>query len=335
VGAPVSIIIPAFNQVEYCKQCVLTLMANTPAPYKLILIDNGSTDDVPVFFDSVPGACVIHSERNLGFAGGVNLGLAQAEGHALLLNSDTLLPQGWLEPLLDALDKYPDAGMVGPVSNRVSGIQQIETPPLQSLDDITAFQAARRAEKAGSVVETQRLVGFCMLIRDTVLQKVGLFDETFGIGNFEDDDYCMRVRSAGYRLLMVEDSFVFHYGSRTFVGMDLVGERWQELIDKNRQRFVEKWSPERAVEEAAALGEQAREALEGGLFAEALRLLRDALRRNPRSASLFNDLGVVLWRMREKTRALEQFRRALQLDPENEEARRHLEDGERELHTQP
>ncbi|MDX9974551.1 MAG: glycosyltransferase [FCB group bacterium] len=333
MGAPVSIIIPAFNQVEYCRQCVTTLMANTPGPYKLILVDNGSTDGVAEYFDSVPGACVIHSETNRGFAGGVNLGLAQAEGHALLLNSDTLLPEGWLEPLMAALERYPDAGMAGPVSNNVSGCQQIETPALESMDDVQAVQARLAAEKRGGVVETERLVGFCLLIRDAALAKVGLFDERFGIGNFEDDDYCVRVRRAGFKLLIVEDSFVFHYGSRTFAGMDLVGERWQELIARNQERFLKKWSgpDDAAREEAAALGARAREAAEQGRHADALRLFLEAIRLDSLSPALFNDLGALLWSLGEKRKAVEQFRRALRLDPGFEAARENLARAETEV----
>ena len=87
----ISIIIPAFNQLDYCRQCILSVQLHTPPPYKLILVDNGSTDGVAEYFDEVPGAHVIHARKNLGFAGGVNLGMAAAEGPVLLLNRDTLV----------------------------------------------------------------------------------------------------------------------------------------------------------------------------------------------------------------------------------------------------
>ena len=79
----VSIIIPAFNQLDYCRQCVGTLQRNTEGPYRLILVDNGSTDGVSEFFDNVAGAEVLHLGENRGFAGGVNAGLDAAEYHAL------------------------------------------------------------------------------------------------------------------------------------------------------------------------------------------------------------------------------------------------------------
>ena len=131
----ISIVIPAFNQLDYCKQCIETVLAYTHPPYQLILVDNGSTDGVSELFDGVRGARVIHSERNLGFAGGVNLGLRIAEGHVLLLNSDTLVPEGWLEPLERALLSADDIGMAGPMSNYVSGPQQIAGLLFESQDE--------------------------------------------------------------------------------------------------------------------------------------------------------------------------------------------------------
>ncbi|MEA3365964.1 MAG: glycosyltransferase, partial [Candidatus Hydrogenedentes bacterium] len=120
---PISVIIPAFNQVNYCRQCIQSIRMHTDREYRLILVDNGSTDGVSEFFDSVPGATVVHSDANLGFAGGVNLGFDHADGHVLLLNSDTLVPKGWLGILQHALLEEDDIGMVGPMSNCVSGPQ--------------------------------------------------------------------------------------------------------------------------------------------------------------------------------------------------------------------
>lgn len=327
MAAPVSIIIPAFNELHYCRQCVASVLRNTPPPYKLILVDNGSTDGVGEFFDCVPGARVIHAAGNRGFAGGVNLGLVEAEGHALLLNSDTLVPAGWLERLAAPLVRDPGLGMTGPRSNCVSGPQQIDGLSLESLEAIEAFARDLAERNRGRVTEVERLVGFCLLIRDSVLEEVGLFDESFGLGNFEDDDYCLRVLAAGYRLAVAEDCFVFHYGSRTFAGMDLTGDRWHELMERNRRRLLEKWAvrdPE-AVRRASELNAEARKALEARRMAKALGLLLDAIRIDPVSAVHRNDLGAVLWALGERERACREFQHALRLDPDHPDARANLE----------
>ena len=326
---PVSIVIPAFNQVEYCRQCIESIRMHTERPYRLILVDNGSTDGVPEFFDSVPDAIAIHSETNRGFAGGVNLGLERAEGHVLLLNSDTLVPRGWLGILERALLCEDDTGMVGPVSNCVSGPQHIPGLEFTSLDDINAYAAARAREHEGQYEEVDRLVGFCMLIREEAFRQVGRFDESFGIGNFEDDDYCLRVRQAGFRLRIAHDAFVFHYGSRTFLGMGIVGDRWDELMAENQRNFVRKWDLEpaerkEAVQESQRINARARQALEKGDFREALDLFRQAIEVCPWWEVNFNDLGVMLWQMDRREDAYSQFLRAVRLNAAFEDARANL-----------
>ena len=280
--APISIIIPAFNQLDYCRQCVTSVLANTRRPCKLILVDNGSTDGVSEYFDTVARAEVIHSESNRGFAGGVNLGLERAEGHVVLLNSDTLTPEGWLGRLERALLSAEDVGMVGPMSNRVSGSQQIDGLSLDSMDQINAFARDLAQQRRGQLRDVARLVGFCLMIRERTVRELGPIDESYGVGNFEDDDYCLRAIRAGYRLCVAEDAFVFHYGGRTFAGMGLTDEKWQGLIDENERRFFEKWHvapAERsdAAQESKGLNKQARQAVESGDLVNAMALLSCAV----------------------------------------------------------
>lgn len=333
---PISVIIPAFNQLEYCRQCIQSIRMHTDREYRLILVDNGSTDGVSEFFDSVPGATVIHSETNRGFAGGVNLGLDRAQGHVVLLNSDTLVPKGWLDLLEQTLLREDDIGIVGPMSNCVSGPQHIPGLEFTSLHDINAYAAQRAREHKSRFEEVDRLVGFCLLIREETLQKVGRFDESFGIGNFEDDDYCLRVRQAGYRLRIAHDAFVFHYGGRTFLGMGIVGDRWDELMAANQRSFVRKWNiepPERteAVQESQQLNARAREALKDGHIREALELLRQAIEVCPWWEVNFNDLGVILWQMDRHEDAYNQFLRAIRLNTAFEDARANLLEAEKVL----
>jgi glycosyltransferase involved in cell wall biosynthesis len=329
MAEPVSIIIPAFNQLSYCRQCIEAVLAYTRQPYELILVDNGSTDGVGGYFDSVPGARVIHSERNLGFAGGVNLGLRVAEGHVLLLNSDTLVPEDWLEPIERALLSADDIGMVGPMSNYVSGAQQISGLMFEKQDEINAFARGLAARNRGRLRDTNRLVGFCMLIRDKVVKEVGLFDERFEIGGYEDDDYGLRGMKAGYRLCIAEDAFVFHYGNRTFFGMGIKQERFCGLLAENEKRFREKWeqqeTPE-ALEQAEALNAQARTAVSAGDLAAALRLLARAIEISPSQAAHHNDLGAVLWKLGRLDTAFDCFVRAVRLNPDYAEARDNLRD---------
>ncbi len=323
---PISIIIPAFNQVAYCRACVASVRRCTPRDYHLILVDNGSTDGAGEFFDSVEEACVLHAEHNLGFAGGVNLGLAHAEGHVVLLNSDTLLTPGWLDRLEAALLSDATIGMAGPMSNCAAGPQQINGLSFADEAAIDAFAEDWARKNTGHAREATRLVGFCMMIRDSALQRVGLFDERFGIGNFEDDDYCTRIRHAGYRLVIAEDSFVFHHGGRTFAGMGLEGTSFDQLLAENRRRYEEKWDvhvpiPAAPEKRAQRLNAQARQALAAGNPLEAVRLLRAAVEEQPDNAQHLNDLGVALWQAGKAELAHACFLQALKIDAGNTEAR--------------
>ncbi len=325
----VSIIIPAHNQVAYCRQCVGSILAGTDYPYRLILVDNGSTDGVGEFFDSVTGARVVHSPENVGFPGGINLGLPHAEGHVLILNSDTLVPERWLSNLVRALESSERIGLVGPMSNCVSGPQLIEGLSFETMTEINAYSSRLSQEREGALLETERLVGFCMLIRDEALKEVGPLDESFGIGNFEDDDYCMRVRKAGYRICIAADCFVFHYGSRTFSAMGYTPDIYSDLMNRNARRFKDKWRLDdsggaRLSQLSYSLNRDAREAFARGDAAEAVRLLKDAIGTNPSIDRNFNDLGAVLWSMGDHEKAYEYFVKAVTMNGEFEDARDNL-----------
>ena len=326
---PISIVIPAFNQLGYCRACIESLRRATKRAYRLILVDNGSSDGVSEYFDSVEDADVVHAPENLGFPAGSNLGLARAEGHAVLLNSDTLLTPGWLGRLERALVSADDLGMVGPMSNCATGSQQLTGLYLPTQEAVDGFAAELVQWNDGSVRDVTRLVGFCMLIRDTVLEKVGLLDESFGIGNYEDDDYATRVRQAGYRLAVAEDCFVFHHGGKTFEGMGLTGERFESLMAENRQRYMEKWDvflpkPKPAKSESDALNLQAREAMAAGDAGGAMRLLRQAIARHPADGRNFRDLALLLRDLGKTEMAYQCLVQALRVADDLDEIRGHL-----------
>lgn len=232
-----SIIIVTFNQLPFTRECLDSIRIRTDEPYELIFIDNGSTDGTPDYLRTIPGATVICNADNRGFAQAVNMGLAVCRGEQiLLLNNDTVVTTGWLRGLLEALHDHPSNGLVGPVSNSVSGPQQIDVTyrDLTSLDGFAWDQRNNR-----ELLELDRLVGFCLLFRRSVMERIGILDEQFRVGNFEDDDYCRRARQAGYRALIVPGVFIHHYGSASFrgAGLDL-----GQILAENEARYIRKWS---------------------------------------------------------------------------------------------
>ena len=108
-----------------------------------------------------------------------------------------------------------------------------------NLQDLDAFAVNLAVRCAGQTEEARRLIGFCMMFKREMLESVGRLDERFGIGNFEDDDLCRRALARGWRLLIVKDAFVHHFGSQTFTAM---GVDHGALLRANASIFEQKWS---------------------------------------------------------------------------------------------
>ncbi len=155
----------------------------------------------------------------------------------MLLNNDTIVTTGWLRRLLLALHGDAKIGLVGPCSNFVGSEQQIEVG-YESPTGLDAFAWEWGKANDAKLVESSRLIGFCLLIRRDVIETVGQLDERFGVGCFEDDDYCLRTIKAGWRAVIAQDAFVHHFGGRTFVanGFDLAA-----ILRENGRRFRDKW----------------------------------------------------------------------------------------------
>jgi len=239
----VSIIILVLNQLEHTKACLQSIVAHTPTLHEVIIVDNGSTDGTPEFLKNWQvghaNCTVIRNETNRGFAGGNNQGLAVARGEFLLwLNNDTVVTPGWLEAMLAVYARHPETGLVGPMSNRVSGPQFVREAVYSNLDGMQVYAAQFTQANAGQSFEVVRAVGFCLLSTKAVVAKVGALDETFGSGNFEDDDYCLRTQLAGFRIRVARDSFVHHTGSQTFAGEKI---DYRSSMLRNWEIFRTKW----------------------------------------------------------------------------------------------
>ncbi|MBI3462405.1 MAG: glycosyltransferase, partial [Planctomycetes bacterium] len=232
-----SIVIVTHNQLEYTRQCVDSIRELTDDPYELVLVDNASTDGTVDYLRSLSDVHVIFNDENYGFPRAANQGIPAATGsQILLLNNDTIVTTGWLRRMLRGLFSHPRIGLIGPCSNHVSGSQQV-TVNYEELDCLDCFAWDWGKSHDQILADTDRLVGFCLLIRRGVVEQVGLLDEQFGKGNFEDDDYCRRAIEAGFRAVIARDAFVHHFGERTFMG-DKVA--FSELLERNQRLFREK-----------------------------------------------------------------------------------------------
>jgi len=240
-----SIVVLTHNQLGYTKCCLDSIAENTLEPYELIVVDNSSDDGTVDYLRSRLDLRVILNRENRGFAAGVNQGINVAQGNQiLLLNNDTIVTFGWLSKMLRCLYSQAEIAAVGPLTNCTAGNQRIDVP-YRTLTQIQAFAWDLGRSQSGCSCFVTFLGGFCLLVRRSSLERVGVFDERFGLGTFEDTDFCARLCQAGYRLAIALDSFVHHYGSRT---LNAVVEDPLALLEENRQIFERKWGLVPSVE---------------------------------------------------------------------------------------
>jgi len=247
-----SIIIPVRNQLALTRLCVDSIRKYTrPGSYELIIVDNGSTDGTAEWLERQPDVRAIRLADNAGFPAACNRGLAEARGdNLLLLNNDTVVTPRWLDNLSDALLSDGRVGAVGPVTNAAS-YQTAISVVYRNLEEMWRFAEAHNRPDPAKREERVKLVGFCLLIKREAFEKTGFLDERFTPGNYEDDDYSMRLRLAGYRLLLCRDTFIHHFGSTSFRS---VGRgAFAELLARNAEKFAAKWGFSSA--EACALHE--------------------------------------------------------------------------------
>lgn len=223
-----SIVVVNWNTRDLVARCVEAVRRHTQEPYEIILVDNGSEDGSRELIAALegPGTRAVLLPANLGFAAGANRGIAAARGDAVcLLNTDATVTRGWLGSLRRALSR-PDAGLAGPGTDHAKGAQRRKPwfgrwpPPFRRTRDV------------------DYLSFFCVVVSREALDAVGLLDERFGLGTFEDDDYCRRARAAGFRLVLDGGSWVWHEAHGTFRRNRLDDRALQE---ENRRVYEEKW----------------------------------------------------------------------------------------------
>ena len=244
-----SIIILSYNGLEYTQLCLQSIRKNTkPGTYEIIVVDNGSTDGSAEWLASQTDIRCIFNKKNVGFPKGCNQGLKIAKGtDLLLLNNDTIVTPHWLDNMLIALHSRANVGAVGCLTNYCAN-EQIISLPYQSIEELMEVTDMFNQSDPIKWHPWMMLVGYCLLFKREVYLRLGGLDEEFSPGNYEDDDYCLRMRKAGYELLLCEDTYIHHFGSVAFIGNnDIVRqrikeERYRKLLEKNRKYFMGKWN---------------------------------------------------------------------------------------------
>ena len=241
-GPLVSIIVLTYDQLGCTKTCIESIERFTPPVYEMIFVDNGSSDGTPEYLWQVtqrlPMARLVANRQNHGFAKGNNQGICLARGkYVLLLNNDTVVTPGWLEGMISVFERYPQTGLVGPASNAVAGAQLVPDVPYRDLPGLLDFASRRRELLKGQTRVVPTLIGFCLLAKSQVVEKLGSLDERFLTGNFEDRDYCLRADLSGFEMRIALDVFVHHEGHKSFKSAQDI-DYW---LLSNWDVFKKKW----------------------------------------------------------------------------------------------
>ena len=242
----VSIIVVTYNNLALTKRCLASIDLHTAGVrYEIIIVDNASADGSPHYLQQFAqgrsDVRLLLNADNLGFAKANNQGLAVAQGdYLVLLNNDTVVTSGWAASLTRHCRQDRTIGLVGPVTNNIGNEAKVAIQ-YGSLEDMPPQARAYTLAHLGESFEIYTLAFFCVMIPREVYSKVGALEEAFGIGFFEDDDYCRRVQQAGWRTVCAEDVFVHHHLSASFnkLGQD----RKRELFERNKVIYEAKWGP--------------------------------------------------------------------------------------------
>jgi GT2 family glycosyltransferase len=256
------IIIPTHNLEHYTLQCLASIRANTN-DYRIIWVDNASVQPscaaVERALKGIPHVS-LRNERNLGFVRAVNQGLEVSDSKFIvILNNDTYVTREWLDRIRGVFGQHPAAGLVGPLTSTDGSWQGVnrlrkdtrfqddfsDLPPIDP--DSSPEEAAARLHKAcsGQQVEIRGMLAFfCVMTTRAAVQQVGGLSEEFGVGFCDDDDYCYRMRRAGYRLFVAKDALVYHHHRTTFHSLYSETET-ERMIKENKDIFKNKWRVDR------------------------------------------------------------------------------------------
>ncbi|MEA2737206.1 MAG: hypothetical protein QOH05_513 [Acetobacteraceae bacterium] len=234
---PVDVIIPVYGGIDLTLACLESVLTDLPRWARVIVIDDASPDArVALELDKFAARhriTLLSQVVNRGFPGTANIGMRNdAARDVVLLNSDTLVPPGWLASLRAAAYSAPDIGSATPFSNdaTILSYPSVEFPnAMPDLDETIYIDALSQKANAGRIVDIPTAVGFCTYIKRDCLNATGLLrEDLFAQGYGEENDFCIRARHLGWRHVAVPSMFVAHTGGYSF------GARKHHLMERNQ-----------------------------------------------------------------------------------------------------
>jgi len=226
-----SVIIVNTNELHHLKRCLPSIFRQRYPDYEVLVVDNASTDgSVEYVAREFPQVRIIRNETNLGYAGANNVGFKHAAGdYIAVLNPDTQVEPDWLKELVIALQADPWAGLATPKILMMDDPGRINTCGNEiTFTGLTFCRGLDQlAEKYDQLEVVSAVSGAAFVIKRSVLEQIGGFDESFFI-YYEDTDLSLRAMLAGYTCLYVPTSVVYHQYAVRF------SPRKYFLLERNR-----------------------------------------------------------------------------------------------------
>lgn len=246
IKAPdVSIIIPVYNHVEYTIACVISLLEHaTKFHYEIIIGNDISTDETRDTFEAVGGiiTCITY-EVNGGFITNCNLSAKHVHGkYIVLLNNDTLIPDGWLDELIAPFERFNNIGLVG--SKLLMSDGRLQEAGAIVWQDGSGWNLGRNADAMAPEFNYVKDVDYCsgasIAIPTTTWNELGGFDERYLPAYYDDSDLAFEIRSKGLRTLYAPASVLIHHEGVSHGTNVSNGIKAHQIT--NQKKFVEKWS---------------------------------------------------------------------------------------------
>ncbi len=244
----VDIIVCIHNALDDVKKCLESVLRYTAPPYSLILVDDGSDTPTKSYLEDFAISYGVHLIRNdaaRGYTFASNQGMRfSTADYVVLLNSDTIVTPEWIDRMVECAESDARTGIVGPLSNTASwqSVPDIETNGDWAQNtlpnDMTVDTMGRMIAKYSARLypDIPFLNGFCLMIKRSLINEIGYFDEeTFGKGYGEEDDYSIRTRKSGWNLRVADDVYIYHAQSRSYSN-----EKRKELCERAGKALIKK-----------------------------------------------------------------------------------------------
>lgn len=215
----VSIIVLNWNGKQYLETCLSSLIQQTYSDIEIIFVDNGSCDGSVEFVKSkYPGVIIVHHDKNLGFAMGVNSGIMVSNGkYIATINNDAQADKKWIAGLVSVMESNANTGCCASKMLNYYERDKIDSAGIVIYQNGNAYDRGAREKDIGQYDSQEEVFGACAgaaLYRKEMLDEIGLFDKGY-FAYFEDVDLSFRMHLFGWKCIYVPDAVVYHMHSAT------------------------------------------------------------------------------------------------------------------------